>query len=394
MGLFSTLASATNEASTAPTSSATIATVVQLYANQQLVLMEDTPNVSGYSSLTYQAIQVGSMEPKNRHANPDLGVWNCCVANKENNNGLVDSLLGKISAPSVYCVTVDLSDETTVEPTLSALQAALVRHLIEHPPKDDASKTKTTSLYDLQTVQFGLASDEKAASQTIEESAKDVKVGLMICAVSSSDDKIIDESSEAAYKKKQARALVVYHLRKFAQSIHAALCFVERPQETPKEEAKEDAAATNNNNDVQLSVSYDKLSQLWRDMANGVPVWEHQHASEETSDAVSPTALYGPGKQQEDLIETVLLRNANYPGHWDASKDSLWKALPSTAETGALPETPKTGDDGWLTQLRDSIASALPAPETPQKAATPAKETKPHKDEAVTDFFASLLKNP
>ena len=206
-----------------------------------MILMDETPSVTGYSSLTYQAVQVGASrdddvvaELKNRHANPDLGVWNCrvVVGGNENADPLVDSLLAKlaspselVSAPSVYCLTVDLSDEATVEPNLSALQAALVRHLIEYPPQsrsdgssgNDTTKIRTTSLYELQTVQFGLASDEKAADRPIDESAKDVKVGLMICAVvSSNDSNTIDESSEAAYKKKQARALLVYHLRKFA----------------------------------------------------------------------------------------------------------------------------------------------------------------------------------
>ncbi len=409
MGLFSTLAAATNSeegSSSTPTSSATIATVVQLYANQQIILMEDTPGVTGYSSLTYQAVQVGASgdtEVKNKHANPDLGVWNCKVlvdGSKENSDPLVDSLLSKLAAPSelappssVYCVTVDLSDETTVEPTLSALQAALVRHLIEHPPKGESTKTMTTNLYDLQTVQFGLAADETPAERSVEESFKEVKVGLMICAVvSSKDSKSIDESSEAAYKKKQARALVVYHLRKFATAIHASLCFVERPSES-SEENKEKAPIETapSNEDVQLSVNYDKLSQLWRDMATGIPVWE------ETPAGTQATALYGPSRQQEDLIDTILLRNANYPGHWDASKDSLWVALPAADSSTTTTDTGTTlsGDDGWLTQLRDSIASALPQTTEVAKEATPKKAVTPAKKEAeVSDFFASLLKNP
>eukprot|EP00531_Pseudo-nitzschia_arenysensis_P010750 CAMPEP_0116142858 /NCGR_PEP_ID=MMETSP0329-20121206/15133_1 /TAXON_ID=697910 /ORGANISM="Pseudo-nitzschia arenysensis, Strain B593" /LENGTH=408 /DNA_ID=CAMNT_0003638123 /DNA_START=135 /DNA_END=1361 /DNA_ORIENTATION=+ len=408
MGLFSTLAAATNSeegSSSTPTSSATIATVVQLYANQQIILMEETPSVTGYSSLTYQAVQVGASgdaEVKNKHANPDLGVWNCKVlvdGSKENSDPLVDSLLSKLAAPSelappssVYCVTVDLSDETTVETTLSALQAALVRHLIEHPPKGESNtKTMTTNLYDLQTVQFGLAADETPAERSVEESFKEVKVGLMICAVvSSKDSKSIDESSEAAYKKKQARALVVYHLRKFATAMNAALCFVERPSETEETKDETPSESAPSNEDVQLAVDYDKLSQLWRDMATGIPIWE------ETPAGTEATALYGPGRQQEDLIDTILLRNANYPGHWDASKDSLWVALPA-AESSTTTDagTTAAGDDGWLTQLRDSIASALPqttevAKEpTPKKAATPAK-----KEAEVSDFFASLLKNP
>ena len=456
MGLFSTLTASTGSSNskegavvevTTPTSSATIATVVQLYSNQQIILMEDTPSVTGYSSLTYQAVQVGATsddavvaDMKNRHSNPDLGVWNCrvVVGGSENCDPLVDSLLAKIvtpseivSPPSVYCLTVDLSDETTVEPNLSALQAALVRHLIEHPRKvtsdgnssNDTTKIQTTSLYELQTVQFGLASDEKAAERTIDESAKEVKVGIMICAVvSSNDNNTVDESSEAAYKKKQARALIVYHLRKFAASINSALCFVERPKSREEQEAPNDQAADDGNNDAlgsssgpenssssdnnntQLSVSYDKLSQLWRDMATGVPVWEQSQPETGTVDTadVSPTALYGPGRQQDDLIESLLLRNANYPGHWDASKDSLWVALPAAGEgtNTTTTGTSTAGDDGWLMQLRDSIASALPPTidkaDEKEKSSKPAEDAgKPkEKDAAVSSFFESLLKNP
>jgi len=411
--------------------------------------MEETPSVTGYSSLTYQAVQVGASrddavvaELKNRHSNPDLGVWNCrvVVGGNENCNPLVDSLLAKLATPSeivspptTFCLTIDLSDETTVEPNLSALQAALVRHLIEHPPKANSdsdanasiTKTQTTSLYGLQTVQFGLASEEKAAQRSIEESSKEVKVGLMICAVVSSNDKnTVDESSESAYKQKQARALVVYHLRKFANSLNAALCFVERPKPQEQQElSSKDPAAEDGNKDAlgnnsgaedpsssvnsntQLSISYDKLSQLWRDMAMGIPVWEQeqsQPSSTETETAdVSPTALYGPGRQQEDLIDSLLLRNANYPGHWEASKDSLWVALPATGDgtNTTSTGTSTAGDDGWLTQLRDSIVSALP-PATDkadeEKSSAPAEDAgKPKgKDAAVSSFFESLLKNP
>lgn len=550
MGLFSTLASATttsdgqaklkksphvlasssSSSSSLSSSAAEIPTLFQLYAGgdydgtttkhqhqHNLILMENTSTVTGYTMLTYQAIQVGgnstrddSTEVINKHPNPDLGVWNYRVAvggaisgaNIMNNNSsnssrmvnnsreqqrpsttsstLTNSLLTKLTdQTAVYCLTVDLSDETSVEPNLSALQAALVRLLIEQGPSsavtknndtapatasvnddriiddpasnnnDDNSRKniKSTSLYDLQAVQFGLASEEKNTGQSIEESAKDVKIGLMICAVitpssSSSDGKnknstsnnqtTVDMSSESAYKKKQARALVVYHLRKFANAINAALCFVERPdhnmdhkqpvlstkgeaantvQATTTETSvsnNETTTTTNNNNsteDTQIAISYDKLSQLWRDMAMGFPIWDQQFtAREEVQDGAAATALYGPGRQQEDLIENLLLRNANYPGHWDASKDSLWVALPqdpsnsTTSKSTTVSSTTVTGDDGWLTQLRQSIVSALPTVDksSSSKNKSAAKDDgKPkEKDAAVSSFFESLLKNP
>ena len=83
MGLFSTLATGGVEAS----SSSRIATVVQLYtAPTRPVMLDTTPSVSGFTTMTYQAVQVSSLladdeqhQQKNKHYKPDLGVWNCRV---------------------------------------------------------------------------------------------------------------------------------------------------------------------------------------------------------------------------------------------------------------------------------------------------------------------------
>ncbi|KAL3905182.1 MAG: hypothetical protein SGILL_009780, partial [Bacillariaceae sp.] len=318
MGLFSTLASTTvdqlgadavaTESTTQSSSSATLPTVIQLYANNEPILLEDTPHVTGYTTMTYQAVQVGAMteEIKNRHYNPDLGIWNCHVKVNRNTTAstatatststdspspLVHSLLQKVSPQaSTYCMTIDLSDETKVEPNLSLLQSTLVRHLIDHPPSSDLEATmnensdpaasggspskakqaaisiNNTSLYDLQAVQFGLAPEDKATEQTIDEDSKNVKISLMICAVLPSST--TEEVSESAYKQKQARALIIYHLRKFVHAVNASLVFVEdkgdgggvaADQSWKQAESTEDLgeahAATSD--DSQPAVSYD-----------------------------------------------------------------------------------------------------------------------------------------
>ena len=91
----------------------------------------------------------------------------------------------------------------------------------------------------------------------------------------------------------------------------------------------------------------------------------------------------------------MLLRNAHYPGHWDAVKDSMWVALPAPPEdTPDSTSKATTGDEGWLSQLRQSIVSAA---DTPKKAIQE-EETKedkaPKKDADVSNFFESLLKDP
>jgi hypothetical protein len=95
--------------------------------------------------------------------------------------------------------------------------------------------------------------------------------------------------------------------------------------------------------------------------------------------------------RRQAAAAVIQLRNANCTGHWDASKDSLWVALQAAPKPAPDAPLNKTGDGGWLGQLRNSIASAKPPKsQTPDKP----KEEKPkEKDEAVSSFFKSLLKN-
>lgn len=69
----------------------------------------------------------------------------------------------------------------------------------------------------LQDTQFGLAAIDTKSTKTLEESLKDVKTSVMICAISPSGG---DENAKTAYRTKQARALIIYHLRKFAAAIN------------------------------------------------------------------------------------------------------------------------------------------------------------------------------
>jgi len=488
----SSSSSPTSASTSKKSSPATLPTVIQMYSgSQQPILLDASTAASKETSctpsttLTYQALQVGALpaegggggSAENKkllssiHVAPDVGVWNCRVSpstggvnngtSGTSENALVDALLAQTARDaSTFCWTVDLTDASTVEPNVGLLQSTLVRHLIQHPPgsgsvADDPSvttgdggvddKTKTTTLYDLQAVQFGLATDDPASNtpKTIEEATKDVKITLMICAVLPSDDKTTDSGD--AYRAKQAEALVVYHLRKFANAVNAALCFVP-PYSTlniadttkggaenkdsvlsPSKQQSESGSAPSeasigvdgSSESEQPTISYDKLVKLWRDLAMGVLVWQEgddtpsatsslepsTDSSGESTDAAAVTAasaLYGPGKQQEDLIETLLLRNANYPGHWEASKDSLWVALPSSMGMSSNDDNGSraVGDAGWLAELRESIASALPAETTASDdaaaggAASSGGESK--KDDAgdtkeVTDFFQSLI---
>lgn len=436
-------------------SSGSIPTVLQLYTGDQPIQLEEISILSGYSALTYQAIQIGSQEEeevKNRHQTPDLGVWNCHVKNSSSGGGgskaepLVDALLATIATKvRVFCLTVDLSQPNQVEPSLSLLQTALVRHLIENPPTDDADtperKTATTSLYQLQTIEFGKANEDEAAAKqnsaaesSSSSSFKSITTTLMICAKLPSLDATSennDTNDADTYKIKQAQTFVIYHLRKFAAALNCSLCFVHPPAQVSDPaaalvvaaESSSTPASTTSSSSLQPTADYNTLSQWWRDLALDQAIWEgsssddplvksynedgdKEERNNTAEEAVTPETvvvampLYGPGKHQEDLIESVLLRSANYPGHWDASKDSLWVALPASKDpsddvSGANGKA--AGDEGWLGQLRESIASAQDLP-PPGANSSPEKQSqddkKDGKDAEVSDFFASLLKKP
>ena len=114
-------------------------------------IVSPASKVTGYSVMTYQAIQVWSSQEdkfKNRHQNLELGIWNCCVyLSGDKKKTLVDSLLSKVAPDGTtsgsgnvrtFCLMVDLLEETLVEPSMTLFQGALVCHLIENPPLDDS----------------------------------------------------------------------------------------------------------------------------------------------------------------------------------------------------------------------------------------------------------------
>lgn len=424
MGLFSALIDSTAGEAVVTTSSGNVPTVVQLYTGIKPIQLDDTAKLSGFSAMTYQAVQVGSSleeELKNRHQNPDLGVWNCRVSRGTDKQALVDNLLAEVGKKAkAFCMAVDLADPSQVEPTISLLQNALVRHLIENPPDSDEKaptrETATTTLEQLQATEFGKANEDKENTSgnkevaKINESFKSITTTLMICVQVPPEDVHTTDDAEA-YKKKQAQALVIYHLRKFAAALNCSLAFVQAPSPSSRTNAshsptKDSKQATPPASSTLASqqpvVDIDTLSKWWRDVAEDNKVWEtegdepmgEEEATPET--VVTAAPLYGPGKHQEDLIESVVLRTAHYPGHWDANKDSLWVALPSPQDTVVSESAVQSGDQGWLTQVRESIAAAndLPPPSaTPDVSNEEDKQPK-EKDAEVTDFFASLLKKP
>jgi hypothetical protein len=388
---------------------------------------------------------------------PDLGVWSCAVLpSSSSNSPLTDALLSTIPQTNnegllTFVFSADLAQLTSVEPAISKMQHALIRFLVNQDPSTISATNDSlgTTLRKLRQAQFGRAPEDTAPpSTTLETSEGDanadedaVRINLVINALlppaanssQAEQDEPPDDNAPDSYHQRQSIALVIYHLRRYAAALGATLCFVDPSLERQQRPRKTDGPKKQQQQQPALTIP--QAAALWRKIAAGEMTNAPEPESPEADDAV-PTMLalppvYGPtlALHQEDLIETVVLRNAAYPGHWDAAKDSLWKVLApaneaqpggttatsgkkSTKRSKSTAASTTSGDQDWLAEIYESIASsdvtaasgggaATPGSSfrsPPPKSATPATKTpatdgaKTPNDAAVSNFFESLLK--
>lgn len=376
-------------------SSSSIPTIIQLYTSS-LINPSPTKPVAGHAILSYQAVEVhdsvssssgneeestlfGRKQTKTSVVEtPNLGVWNAKISSSTNK--LADSLLNIPSSSYAYCMTVNLSNPSQVEPDMACMQEALVRHLIA---TSSTTTTSSTSLYQLKNVQFGLAPEDTPASTSVvaDESDRKIFANVMICAI------LPSSKEEQDYQTTQAQNLVLYHVRRFAAAIGASLVFSNnRNDSTINKNSKEEENTPEQDKNQVSTLTVNQVAHVWREFALNQKLQDDN------------AAIYVSSSNNEnELVETVLLRNANNPPAWNSSTDSLWKALPASSnENEATDETMKqgssnnSGDDGWLQQLRDSLGTAATEPATTTTTTT--SKANKTEDAEVSSFFENLLK--
>ena len=352
------------------------------------------------------------------------------------------------------------------------------------------SSTTVTSLQQLKNVTFGLANDDTTTTMTTSTTTKDTTtlddttIGIILqIGVIFEHHSSFDESKNASnpssssttsatpldYATQQQQHLLMYHLRKYAAALNATLLFINTDLSTSSSSfsnLETTVAATNvetTNTTVmqqqqQPTVHVREIPWLWKALANHEPIWNYDSIEametgnwnpsrtatiESTGTADGPanhdsrhhneiySYIYGPENHNVEWIESVLVRNANYPGHWDATKDSIWNVLPPTTTTSTTIATTTTttssheppGDQLWLKELYDSIVPVMSSsnnstsattttpttssstssqlqtpPPThksgsgPTQPSTQHSKTKTPNDAAVSSFFEDLLK--
>lgn len=421
MGLFSTLVTANKDdrdTSGEKSSKTSLPTVIQLYSREPVLLEPDvaaSSSLPSYAMLSYSAVPLvndplqspfstGFRRKQQQLPDPELGVWNVRLGGASQFHLLdrVPATPNSSNANDTFAFTVDLSEPAQVEPAMTLLQNALVRFYKE---RDGAtitgsstslnrdpleSKTATTSLFHLQTTHFGLAPQDILAT-TIEPDIKDknCKFCLVILAKMPPHS---DSSEDQDYRVQQEQALLQYHLYKFACQLQAYLVFVGGDKEPERREGTTSAM-------IPVSTRQE-VAILLRDLAQGIPPAKPvtlAPALSEDDDANVPVAveqelsIFAP--DNAELVESVLLRNASFPGVWDAATTSLWKILvppaPKTSASAAEKYAAASGDQGWLKELRDSITTVVE--KTPVKTTKKEISVTPQQGDDTSSFFASLL---
>ncbi len=402
---------------------------------------------------------------------------------KDQSTDLVNRLLQKVlSSPSQSATSpavifaLDLADPATVHPAMEAMVTALLRRF--DASTDGSSKTAalasasalaTTRLAKLRSTKFGTAPEQSEEAPSEASSggggSVDTKIALIICcAVPPTPTELGPEGggpsvAPQSFQEKQAISLVHYHLHRFASEVDCTLAFV-RPDDdgaasvpiVDEEGGGDSATAAAKSKGAIPSVTVSELAGVVSRVASGMtPVEEEEKANDDDDEAgteesqegkdgegTATTAgleqppIFVPGSHDDDLIGSVLLRNASCPGVWDAAKDDLWKALPSTKAGGDGDTTAsdkkkyvKVGgaaaDEAWLSKLAaslpaqgatgtgddasvktskssskssataggSSLAKASVKKKKPSKASSTKAETK---NDDPTSFFESLMK--
>lgn len=418
-----------------------------------------------FEMLSYQAVQVKDKQQHQQqstlvastttsgsqnHTDPNLGIWDFNFQHN-NDTGLMSSFLNKVIQPDsesiTFILSLDLDDSTTIYANVTSMIQSIITYYETRERSNMNSEVHgrqtlqgTTSLRQLRQVKFGMPPEsdgtDKAQMSSIAESSdgrNDTKISIVICAISPS-------RSPKTYMDKQAQNLLSYHLRKYAAEINCTLCFVKMDQPSdsdlhhmdgsssrgeegnPSEDAVQDSIMGTEGmmvselTEVIRRVCTEYVSADGIDVKNDIDderTTKDKQMGVQEEDQNVLSALCAPDCHDVDLINSVLLRNASCPGVWDANKDSLLKAIPSslTAEstsTKAVSDN-ANGDEDWLSKLADSVSAftsnnglsdgasvmgdSVRSGKTKDSAKKKASKKKAKSDNKdVANFFEDLLK--
>lgn len=397
-----------------------------------------------FSALSYQAVQtlgrdtddedsnnnnggVGlssayQQQEQRQHLRPDLGVWDCRVdvelAAASSTNTVSTRIIPRASTllqqvvvgtttsttttqkkteAKTILMTIDISSNNNVLMFTSIIEEMRNVILGAYTTNNDSenndmswrttsASTHTTSMKSLQHATFGKAHINEVVTT---EGGDNDNIALILAAIVPSSPSSTSTSTTTTskgvdeYSERQTRALLSYHLRKFALELNCTLCFVsscdtmKSSSNNKVEEISTMQPSTTTMEDPMISgsnagsttMSIDELACVVRRIALGMsPIDVIVEGEQHKSSSLPLSSIYIPGTHDAELVYGPYLRNASCEGKWDANVDDLDVAFPppptktTTTMTSIIDNDDNggigeggAGDEGWLSQLATSI---------------------------------------
>ncbi|KAL7547509.1 hypothetical protein ACHAWF_010800 [Thalassiosira exigua] len=272
-------------------------------------------------------------------------------------------------------MTVDLSDPTEVQPAVERMRRAILKlYDGEEDGTSGSGGACTTSVKALQKSTFGRAKIQEDVAVKGGAISSERRMALIVAAIVPTATNSASSTAEE-FLERQTRALLSYHLHKFALEADCTLCFV-------GEGVPSGGSSGDDGGRRRSTVSVDELGEMVRRASLGLsPVDEAATSPADEGDGgegegggstatTTSPAAYPPGAHDAELIHGAYLRNASCEGRWDAAADDLAAALPPKSSSSARADRggkgPEDGgegdasakegggDDAWLSKLASS----------------------------------------
>lgn len=358
----------------------------RLYAplSYQSISVNSNSSTKPYFQITSSSEDID----RNNNLRTEVGIWDCRIVSDHDeattssssvcvNQTLFNTILSSSSPassstgndfsdneisvnepqqPLTVLLTVDLSNPSRVYSTIKDMLTLLQKTFTNQDARLGNSGTTSLSTLKNADSNFGMPAppdDEHSDTHEVDPScpSNHLKFSLILCGIKR-EDSDNDSSKNNDYRDKQAHNLVLYHIHRLASELNCALFILD-------ETASSSTSTTDKNNSENNDINQDKATDsetatiqddniITREKKLEI-LLEYLSKADLTTSVTNTNGaakielsvggpsvtikefFHLPHTHDKSLIQQVLLRNASCDGLWNASIDSLEKALLSSS---------------------------------------------------------------
>lgn len=360
----------------------------RLYAplSYQSISVNSNSSTKPYFQITSSSEDID----RNNNLRTEVGIWDCRIVSDNDeattssssvsvNQTLFNTILSSSSPassstgndssgneislnepqqPLTVLLTVDLSNPSRVHSIIKDMLTLLQKTFTNQDARLGNSGTTSLSTLKNADSNFGMpapSDDEHSDTHEVDPScpSNQIKFSLILCGIKR-EDSDSESSKNNDYRDKQAHNLVLYHIHRLASELNCALFILD-------ETVSSSTSTTDKNNSENNDINQDKATDSETATAQDNNIIKREKKLEILLEYLSKADLttsvtntngaakielsvggpsvaikeffHLPHTHDKSLIQQVLLRNASCDGLWNASIDSLEKALLSSSSS-------------------------------------------------------------